>query len=845
MACAINTMNAVNEPNSPLGNSSGNDFLIQGRNSPSKFLDDHMRVRAYSTNNVPLSEQPIQFRLQQPFGTLSENQAAMFGVQDPSLTGYLQESRPRAQTFQNGVENQAMLFNLQQQQQYQQQQQFPPESLIGSTNATTSNSSLQKVGEPLLLDHIDHRLLNWTSTFSDSSLGPTNTLFLSNLPPQAITPVSLANLLMNFGHLLTVRVFQGNESAIVEFENLESAMLAKAQLHHQELLPGYSCLVAFAKIFPPQQQQQQLQPQVQVQPVLTPQQTPQNSSTLRPLTPPHDVLPPPLLQQSKESHDRQQIVDTIDPEVPELKEVVDQILKYSKSFGVNVSDGIIPNIISNALKYEGNDTDLGPLPDPIPIRDFDAPKLREIRKLIDNESLTTFEIEELAMAMLEELPELSSDYLGNTVVQKLFEFGSAPIKHVMLKEVSRYLAQMGAHKNGTWSAQKMISVADTPLQKQTVAESLKPYCAPLFNDQFGNYVIQCSLKFGSPWNNFIFEAILAKFWIITHNRFGARAVRACLESHEATLEQTALVSAAIVAYADHLAIDQNAALLITWFLDTCTLPNRHMLLTPRLVPHLAQLCTHKLASLTILKILNNRSEPEAKSMILTALFGDVNASVENTRPPQLLELVLQDSSHGAGFIFKVLSNPQLEADVRKHVVSQVRKVLVEMNISSYQDYKRLMDEVGLSSRGDGSSRHNRSHSNGNGNGSSRGKNRQNKSPQNGYNNRRSTTNGGFKHQNQNSQGHVHQHSSSSSSLQLSGVVPQQQQQQVGAQFNDFNPQMYITPQQSQQHHHHQQQQNYSAPEMFEFDNGVATQSSQQAPPYGNVQIPYGYSAAHY
>ncbi|CAI7335580.1 CGH_1_collapsed_G0015430.mRNA.1.CDS.1 [Saccharomyces cerevisiae] len=45
-------------------------------------------------------------------------------------------------------------------------------------------------------------------------------------------------------------------------------------------------------------------------------------------------------------------------------------------------------------------------------------KLRELRKQFDSNSLSTIEMEQLAIVMLDQLPELSSDYLGSTVIQK-------------------------------------------------------------------------------------------------------------------------------------------------------------------------------------------------------------------------------------------------------------------------------------------------------------------------------------------------------------------------------------------------------------------------------------------
>jgi hypothetical protein len=70
-----------------------------------------------------------------------------------------------------------------------------------------------------------------------------------------------------------------------------------------------------------------------------------------------------------------------------------------------------------------------------------------------------------------------------------------------------------------------------------IVENLHPYTSALFLDQFGNYVVQCCLRFGPPWTNFIFESMMEKLWEIAQGRFGARAMRACLESHSATKEQ--------------------------------------------------------------------------------------------------------------------------------------------------------------------------------------------------------------------------------------------------------------------------------------------------------------------
>jgi protein JSN1 len=223
-----------------------------------------------------------------------------------------------------------------------------------------------------------------------------------------------------------------------------------------------------------------------------------------------------------------------------------------------------------------------------------------------------------------------------------------------------------------------------------IVSNLQPYTVPLFLDQYGNYVLQCCLKFGSPFNDFIFESMLSQMWEIAQGRYGARAMRACLESHHSTKEQQRMLAAAIALHSVQLATNANGALLLTWFLDTCTFPQRRTVLAPQLVPHLVHLCTHKVAYLTVLKVINQKLESDARDTILQALFFSPK--------DETLEAILSDHACGATLIFKVLTTPFFDESIRSQVVENVRNVLHILKAQPAQGYKRLMDEVGLSTR---------------------------------------------------------------------------------------------------------------------------------------------------
>ncbi|KAI0086300.1 hypothetical protein BDY19DRAFT_908287 [Irpex rosettiformis] len=321
-------------------------------------------------------------------------------------------------------------------------------------------------------------------------------------------------------------------------------------------------------------------------------------------------------------------------------------------------------------------------------RRWDASKLRELRKRLDTSTITVEEIDNVAADFLDgEIVDLASDWLGNTVVQKLFEKCSPGPRFAMLERIAPHLAMIGIHKNGTWAAQKIIECVQTPEEVALVTQNLRPYVPPLLLDQFGNYVVQCCLRFGSPATDFIFESMVDRLWEIAQGRFGARSMRACLESQHITVNQQRKIATAVILNSIPLATNPNGALLLTWLLDTSNFPSRYTLLAPRFTPHLSHLCTHKLASLTVLRIVNQKVEPDASTQVVEALFSSPNDHV--------LTDVLGDQVNGVAVVHKILTSPFVEPEQRPIYVEATKRVLIELKVIATQAYRRLIEEVGL------------------------------------------------------------------------------------------------------------------------------------------------------
>lgn len=505
----------------------------------------------------------------------------------------------------------------------------------------------------------------------DSHSQASRSLWIGSIP-NSTTISTLDTIFSSYGPIESTRVLTHKNCGFVNFENMQDAVQARQLLNGKEIFPGSGPVrIGFAKA-----------PSSSVTPIPGPtSQSPVVGATGQ--------------EGGEGMTEGTQIEGTSMQTAPTTGRLADldkDILEIVSEFGAQPNDmPAISAMLTSAIAYENLQRDIPPIAEPTTNRSFDAPRLRDIRKRIDNGQCAIQEVEQIAMEMLPEIAELSSDYLGNTVVQKLFEYCSEEIKEQMLLCIAPHLAEIGVHKNGTWAAQRIIDVCRSESQIATIIEYLRPHTVPLFLDQFGNYVLQCCLRFGPAYNGFIFETMMSQLWEIAQGRFGARAMRACLESHHASKDQQRMLAAVISLHSVQLATNTNGALLLTWLLDTCTFPKRRSVLAPRLITHLVQLCTHKVAYLTVLKVVNQRNEPEAREMVLKALFFSPGDTV--------LEQILSNQSSGVTFIFKILTSPFLDEAMRADVSHNITSVLHRIKAQPNQGYKRLMDEVGLSPRG--------------------------------------------------------------------------------------------------------------------------------------------------
>ena len=233
--------------------------------------------------------------------------------------------------------------------------------------------------------------------------GPTRSLWLGNIPAST-TISSLIAIFQIYGTVESARVLTHKNCGFVNFERIESAIQSRNLLNGKEIFPGAGPVrIGFAK--------------VQCPPGSNGAPTPSGVYTSS--SPDPYNLANGVGTDGGVAGTRDNIAKS-DPrphanalaaalEVPQLRELKADILSIVHEFGAETDDiQRIEQYINSAIDYDGYVEEIPAIAEPSHNRVHDAPKLRDIRKKIDNNNCSTSEIEEIGMGMLDEIAELSS-----------------------------------------------------------------------------------------------------------------------------------------------------------------------------------------------------------------------------------------------------------------------------------------------------------------------------------------------------------------------------------------------------------------------------------------------------
>lgn len=329
---------------------------------------------------------------------------------------------------------------------------------------------------------------------------------------------------------------------------------------------------------------------------------------------------------------------------------------------------------------------------------IDGIKLRELRRTVENspEEIPAI-LEKLLKAT--DLKELAVDSYGNILLQKIVERAQAREQFLILNSLKGVVSEIAMNKNGTWVIQKLVTTAaDFSVQSETIAE-LKDRTLELLEDQFGNYVIQCILAAGLPFDDenlkLVTEKIIQNSRKLAVGKFSSRALKSILDS--SNLERQKMIAQALAKESVLLSVDPNGAVVIQWILDS-ELPGKTGLITGQLQGRLAQVSLTKQGGVIVARIIGSSDEPNYRDSAILELYeltNDSNVSSSFKSVGYLDSLLAEPATCSILFKAYQVSKPTIRLRLTEKLRPKLIKLLKEITgendekvIENYSDRDR-------------------------------------------------------------------------------------------------------------------------------------------------------------
>jgi len=161
---------------------------------------------------------------------------------------------------------------------------------------------------------------------------------------------------------------------------------------------------------------------------------------------------------------------------------------------------------------------------------------------------------------------LSMDPFGNYLIQKLVQYGTVEQRATLVSMAAPHLIPIALNVHGTRVIQKMLEVADTDAQIDTLIGAMAARVMELILDMNGNHVVQrCLASLPPERAAFVYDAVRNETVRVSTHRHGCCVLQRCLD-HAPEMHRGPIIGL-VVSNAKKLVLDPFGNYVVQYVLE--------------------------------------------------------------------------------------------------------------------------------------------------------------------------------------------------------------------------------------------------------------------------------------
>lgn len=249
---------------------------------------------------------------------------------------------------------------------------------------------------------------------------------------------------------------------------------------------------------------------------------------------------------------------------------------------------------------------------------------RFLQQMLDNScSVDTLTL--ITSEIIPHMEKLMTDQYANFLIQKLFDVMPTEMRHRVIYGAMPCLERVALTAHGTFSVQKIIETAQSPIEMRLIAEALSKNILHLIMNCHGSHVIQKILQhFDELYRLFIYEAVRIYCVLIAKDKQGCCVLQRCVE-YASPPYRARLVDYVLLSCLD-IVQDPYGNYVLQNIIDDKNV-RVNDIVAIAFLPHLVRLCMNKFSSNVVEKVLRCASPHVQQMYVETMCNPNIAASL--------------------------------------------------------------------------------------------------------------------------------------------------------------------------------------------------------------------------